>query len=697
MKQNVTEFNQLSGNAKIQNFNIELNATVFDMLVDKIYSDKVLAVIREWSTNAVDACIDARLPIRFDAHLPTIIEPYFSVRDYGTGLCEEDLLGLYSTLGASTKRESNNFNGTFGLGRGAGLAYSTRFQVDSYYNGQKISYLVSTDNGVPAMIALGKQTTSEPNGLNVQVNVNNTDLQEFTKKALDVYQFFDTKPTTNLKMDYPSKEMILKGPDWYIEETKYGTRYNNTSLVIMGNVAYELSRTAFDDHYDLLSSSLRLIVPLGSVSIPPGRESLSLDKKTIEYITSRLIQIKTDANKQLVSTLSIYTTAWEKMIAYNKKISVLPRSLRASLNWSPEDIKHVVFSSSYYGNNPVLTANNLTDDIKFMVYSHNSANGYSVADHSDIRISDEIRFIIADETTGFINATKLYRDTLTSAAITILIKPAQSRKSELSSFLVRAKRIIKELGNPTYKLTSEYSTKVTKPSSTKVTTATDFYPLTPRMYSNTLSFSRSYTSISGFSSNITKFYYFELSGYVLNNLTEEEAKSYLHFFKLYRQQNEGTYDFKIIGVPKGAMKNISKDPRFIPIKEAIKVLNPKVQIADNTEITVLLEWLGLRTFRFFDKYLADKQNTSELSTTIKTLVAFDNKYSDKYKKGSISSKHIDLAVVKPKTTMAVATIKERYPLLPSILGRYSYTADVTKDLMRYIKLEDSYLKTKGTT
>jgi len=108
------ESNNLNGNAEVQDFKIEMNAMVFDMLVSKVYTDKVLAVIREWSTNAIDACIDAKLPIKFDVHLPTVLEPYFSVRDYGTGLSDEDVKGLYSTLGASTKRESNEYNGVFG-------------------------------------------------------------------------------------------------------------------------------------------------------------------------------------------------------------------------------------------------------------------------------------------------------------------------------------------------------------------------------------------------------------------------------------------------------------------------------------------------------------------------------------------------------------------------------------------------------
>lgn len=95
-------------------FSIEMNASMFQMLTKNVYNNVILAPIREWSTNAIDACLEANLPINFDVQLPTIQDPTFAVRDYGTGLPEDDIIGLFTILGASTKRSSNRYNGTFG-------------------------------------------------------------------------------------------------------------------------------------------------------------------------------------------------------------------------------------------------------------------------------------------------------------------------------------------------------------------------------------------------------------------------------------------------------------------------------------------------------------------------------------------------------------------------------------------------------
>ena len=104
----------LEDNVEFNKCKIEANASMFSMITSKLYNNTILAPIREWSTNAIDACIAANKPVKFDVTLPTLENPVFAVRDYGSGLSEEDINTLFSTLGASTKRNSNVYNGTFG-------------------------------------------------------------------------------------------------------------------------------------------------------------------------------------------------------------------------------------------------------------------------------------------------------------------------------------------------------------------------------------------------------------------------------------------------------------------------------------------------------------------------------------------------------------------------------------------------------
>ena len=85
------------------------------------YSNPALAVIREISANALDANAEAKSETRIEVKLPSSMSPNFSVRDFGGGLSEEDIFGLYSKYGKSTKRQANNYIGAFGIGKFAPL------------------------------------------------------------------------------------------------------------------------------------------------------------------------------------------------------------------------------------------------------------------------------------------------------------------------------------------------------------------------------------------------------------------------------------------------------------------------------------------------------------------------------------------------------------------------------------------------
>src|SRR5262245_34262870 len=83
---------------------------IISVLTD-LYSDPELAVIREYSTNALDAHRDAGNPLPIEVTLPTPLAPLFKVRDYGDGLDAEDIRNIYSRYGTSTKRDSNDVVG----------------------------------------------------------------------------------------------------------------------------------------------------------------------------------------------------------------------------------------------------------------------------------------------------------------------------------------------------------------------------------------------------------------------------------------------------------------------------------------------------------------------------------------------------------------------------------------------------------
>jgi hypothetical protein len=335
LKNNVKE---ISNDTVSTGFDIEINESMFQLLTANVYNDPILAVIREWSTNACDACIEGNKNIKFDVHLPTHEESYFSVRDYGTGLAPEDIVGLFSKLGASTKRNSNKLNGTFGIGRMAGLAVASGFTVESYHNSILHSYAISVQNGVPVTISLGNTPTTEPNGLRLSVTIEPNDISHYHTKAEKLYKYFDHKP--NLNIDTLNIELDITehiSDDWFIKERD--STYDSSNHVVMSQVAYVIppdSRIIDHDFHNLVIKA-----EPGTVSFNPGRESLSLTKETVEYLNNRLDQIKEEYVQAAIVAMSNGNTDKEVFQIYSKVTNNAPSQVS-------KDIIPDAFYSKYF-------------------------------------------------------------------------------------------------------------------------------------------------------------------------------------------------------------------------------------------------------------------------------------------------------------------------------------------------------------
>jgi hypothetical protein len=107
----------LSNVSQVNSFSIKATAKSFNILSSGLYANKIRAIIRELSCNAVDSHVAAgKADVPFDVYLPTALEPFFRIRDYGTGLDHEQVTNIYTTYFESTKTGSNDFIGALGLG-----------------------------------------------------------------------------------------------------------------------------------------------------------------------------------------------------------------------------------------------------------------------------------------------------------------------------------------------------------------------------------------------------------------------------------------------------------------------------------------------------------------------------------------------------------------------------------------------------
>jgi hypothetical protein len=293
-------------------FRIATNSKLFSILSDSIYTRKIDAVIRELCCNAFDAHAEAKQTRKFQVTLPSELNSEFRVRDFGRGLCEEDMQ-MYTTYGESTKSGSNAYIGAFGIGAKSPFAYTNIFNVISYHGGMARAYSMFVENGVPKMTVLGERPSDEPSGLEVFFPVADKDINEFQEKAAGICALMADNIEFLQARDSWISEFELEVAKYRWEPAGYlGQGYMSCELavdtsashdylyIVQGNVKYEMDlqevlsmlKYALGKEYCAVSDRIRtafyisgfLRVPNGTFVPHPSRERLSFDDLTKEAL-----------------------------------------------------------------------------------------------------------------------------------------------------------------------------------------------------------------------------------------------------------------------------------------------------------------------------------------------------------------------------------------------------------------------------
>ena len=332
-RQNQTKLQQ-SQNFDSHSFGIKQEGIshIFNVLRNQLYSDKVLAVIREYSTNAVDAHTEVGkddLPI--EVSLPTVLKAEFKVRDYGRGLTDEQIAQIYAMYGESTKRGTNDQIGQLGLGSKSAFAYGDNFIINSFVDGTKTSYNAFIDPSQVGRISkLSSEKTEEKSGIEIVIAVKQDDIEEFYSKAVGLFKNFKVTPIIhgaagrNLHEDLTQKVIVTSdNGNWELIQ--------GDSVAVMGNIAYEIDNYALniswssnaDDRllYELLNAGVRLNVGIGDLDIAASREALQYTDDTKSFLINRLKDVIKEIPELLSDRFSHCKTLWEAKVLYKEYFS----------------------------------------------------------------------------------------------------------------------------------------------------------------------------------------------------------------------------------------------------------------------------------------------------------------------------------------------------------------------------------------
>lgn len=308
------------GIASSHEFGISLqdSAHVMNILRDTLYSDKILAVLREYSANAWDSHrVSGKAGVPIKVVLPTGEDPTLSIQDFGAGLSHQDVFEVFTQYGASTKRNDDNSVGMLGIGSKSGFAYSDSFTIISRHGGMCRTYVAVLDETEKGMInLLNEASCGDETGVTIQIAVRPEDIWEFTTKAKSLFQYFIPRPDINTELPEIADSTAL-------EHGLLRTSSAGGWIAVMGCVPYRVNMDQLknkDGSDNLLGDYISnlsgvLFFNIGEVQVSASREELKYSNGTKTAIINKLHSLVEEFVKKTLENIeNANLSMWEKRL-----------------------------------------------------------------------------------------------------------------------------------------------------------------------------------------------------------------------------------------------------------------------------------------------------------------------------------------------------------------------------------------------
>lgn len=276
----------------VQNFELSIkNETIgklVSLLSTSLYQNPLKAFVRETVSNAYDSHLEAGqtekpIVVNYDIANNTL-----SIRDYGVGLSPERIREVYSFVGGSTKSDTNEQIGGFGIGRLSGLALSDIVHITSWYDGIQYSYVLSkTDSGITLTLAHKILAPDSHNG--VEVKVVTPRRWNYRYEIDDVLRHFP-----NVHYNESSNCEIFDFENFQVTEREYDSK-----ILLGGVIPYSYS-------YQIGYSAIKGVhhkIPIGEVDLTTSREDLLFSDRTVQAIKDAIGRTSREIKKMITDRI----------------------------------------------------------------------------------------------------------------------------------------------------------------------------------------------------------------------------------------------------------------------------------------------------------------------------------------------------------------------------------------------------------
>lgn len=317
-------------------------AVIADML-GTLYTNPHRSVLREYIANGMDAHREAGVDKPLHVILPSDNTPVLQIQDFGNGMSKEDIIRVFFSYGRSTKWDSDNAIGMFGIGAKSAYSISPTWEVISVHDGIKYTALAHNEDGDPQFDMDDGVSTDDPSGVTISIPVDlcaaASLIDTLKKNASDIISWFPEGSISLFQFlrDGGKSPMSVKDGKKYI---RLGNVYVNSKnyyptspCAVLNNITYpylsagyhsELSSAVSKKYPELdymgttaanhLCTYPIHVDPSGEgISIPPNREQVKETSLTLSTLSDAVAETAINIQNRL---LSIKSLPYTERVAY---------------------------------------------------------------------------------------------------------------------------------------------------------------------------------------------------------------------------------------------------------------------------------------------------------------------------------------------------------------------------------------------
>lgn len=250
-----------------------------------MYKDPIRSLVVEFVQNALDAhTVANKRDVPIEVTLPTKFDPNYRVRDFGYGMTSEEIENIFAAVGVSTKGNSNELLGAFGLGKLVFAAYGGIMNLTSISGGMKYCYFCRLQNGEGEITQIYKTETNEPSGVLIEIPIKEQDIQRIQTSAASLYRFITPRPIIHSLSDTITIPELPEGST--ITDDYILTFKESPMICTIGDLPFPIDIEKFttlstDVRRGLSRSGIILKFKVGELDIVSSRDSLRYTEQTV--------------------------------------------------------------------------------------------------------------------------------------------------------------------------------------------------------------------------------------------------------------------------------------------------------------------------------------------------------------------------------------------------------------------------------